>query len=782
LQSGRPKDPIVSEGINSATTYNISDVSRSVIDDLTIENQKLKERLRKYEASYSPYLEEDMLFEVKIHGLPCGKKRELEETLRVFTASMDCKPPEGKVPSPSQDVQQHAFGDTSQPATSSTSNLRPIDSAYVSMSNSGPTSTSAISHMKPDQRVVSQPMDLKEQKVQPFPRNIPDGLFPEYPTVMSELQKKEAVVRRLEQLFTGNTVGSVDEHSQTIQQQELFQSAAYADQTSKGGLTFEGRREAHILPYEIKEDVLRCGREAEYSSNETQSPGMPFDLAMGKNSDVSFPEQRPTRLLDLDPDRPQIPSDNLRYIRHLGLSDTREDAPGGTTNSSGWIYLNLLINMAQLHLINVTPNFVRSAITDMSDKFELSPDGKKIRWRGGHEGTRLSTGSHSSSVRNHTPQDDSDSTDELYTKRRRIDVGRFTSAHIDIPLPTSLLEVTNVFHHYKPLFHHPGSSSGEWTLFDESEPPFERGIGDDRGSRSEPRRAGQGNDGPIIFYRGARFYTDLSGDRGSIDAPPRVPGVGRDRYSDHTQDAVGYDAKDQTLPLSRTSSGSSFPFRPFRDCSRGTGFLDAGGSGAKTPDLLSEDPMTMKFALKWSEDQNSPDMPLQAFSASGLGGIQPADHFVMKVETRRPILDEYNQTKLSGLPASGPASGKPLHAMSNVFLDSIRESEGSNSLKRIPPSLAFPNAFQPSSHVTNKFPVNVEFISTKFTQLEPSALPAPSGYYAASSDDGLDASGSSSSGFSPLRRSRSFRQRSSSFISDHIHHLHRDQEFTSKRI
>lgn len=749
LQSGRPKDHIVSDGINPATNYNISDVSRSVIDDLTIENQKLKERLRKYEASYSPYLEEDMLFEVKIHGLPCGKKRELEETLRVFTASIDCssKPPEGKVPSPSQDVQQHVFGDTSQPATSSTSNLRPIDSAYVFMSNSGPTPTSAVNHMKPDQRVVSQPMDLEEQKVQPSSRNIMDGLFPKCPTVMSELQKKEAVVRRLEQLFIGNKVGSADEHNRSIQQQELSKSAAYADQTSKGGLTFEGRREAHILPYEIKEDVPRCRREAEYSSNETHLPGMPFDLAVDKNPDGSFPEQRPTRLLDLDPDRPQIPSDNLRYIRHLGLSNTREDAPGGTTNSSGWIYLNLLINMAQLHFINVTPNFVRSAITDISDKFELSPDGKKIRWMGGHEGTRLSTGSHSSSVRNHSPQDDSDSTDELYRKRRRIDVGRCTSAHIDIPNPTSLLEVTNVFHHYKPLFHHPGSSSGEWTLFDESEPPFERGIGDDGGSRSEPCRVGQGNDGPIIFYRGARFYTDLSGDRGSIDAPPRVHGVGRDGYSDHAQDAVGYDAKDQTLPLSRTSSGSSFPFRPSRDCSRGTGFPDAGGSGAKIPDLLSEDPMTMEFSLKWSEDKISPDVPLQAFNASGLGGIQPADHFVMKVETRRPILDEYNQTKLSGFPASGPASGKPFHVMSNVFPDSIRESEGNNSLESIPPSLAFPNEFQSSSHVTNKFPVNVEIISTEFTQLEPSALPEPSGYYPASSDDDLDVTGSSCSEF-----------------------------------
>src|SRR5690349_38070 len=48
--------PIIDNG-NSADDY------RSVIDDLTIENKKLRKRLRKYEASYNPYLDKDRLFE-----------------------------------------------------------------------------------------------------------------------------------------------------------------------------------------------------------------------------------------------------------------------------------------------------------------------------------------------------------------------------------------------------------------------------------------------------------------------------------------------------------------------------------------------------------------------------------------------------------------------------------------------------------------------------------------------------------------------------------------------
>ncbi|KAK2666926.1 Frequency clock protein, partial [Fusarium oxysporum f. sp. vasinfectum] len=112
-----------------------------------------------------------------------------------------------------------------------------------------------------------------------------------------------------------------------------------------------------------------------------------------------LPKQRPTRPCDLDPDRAQIPSENMNYIRHLDLLPP-DLLPGQQSiqdvhlDAEGWVSLNLLYNLAQLHLINVTPDLVRSAVLEISTKLQLSPDGHKIRWRGGSKDTKFS--SHSS--------------------------------------------------------------------------------------------------------------------------------------------------------------------------------------------------------------------------------------------------------------------------------------------------------------------------------------------------------------------------------------------------
>ena len=62
---------------------------RGVIDDLTVENKKLKRKLRTYEKVQDSHLNNDKLFEVRVHGLSVAKKRELEETLRQFALSLD---------------------------------------------------------------------------------------------------------------------------------------------------------------------------------------------------------------------------------------------------------------------------------------------------------------------------------------------------------------------------------------------------------------------------------------------------------------------------------------------------------------------------------------------------------------------------------------------------------------------------------------------------------------------------------------------------------------------
>lgn len=62
---------------------------RSVIDDLTVMNKRLRQKLKKYERMYDAHLQEEKLFEVRFHGLPEHRKKQLEETLRKFASEID---------------------------------------------------------------------------------------------------------------------------------------------------------------------------------------------------------------------------------------------------------------------------------------------------------------------------------------------------------------------------------------------------------------------------------------------------------------------------------------------------------------------------------------------------------------------------------------------------------------------------------------------------------------------------------------------------------------------
>lgn len=771
---GYIKPRIVHRGTNSSD----SGEYRSVIDDLTIENRKLKERLRQYEgSSSSPHLDKDRLFEVKIHGLPAKKRRELEETLRAFASSINNHSNPANVKTNSRKFHHHVSGGSShQPSSLSTSKSRPIDSAYASMSTSGPTSLSASNNAVLEVDHEHRRKEVKDGIVNSFLDEIPDGLLPKRSTAMTERQKKKAVVRRLEQLFIGKK--EIGEHAHPLQQQEVSKSATRADRAADGLSSIEGLREANILPYEMEADSQQARVVADDSSQER----LPSDSTTTYDSADTSPDQRPTRPLDLDPDRAQIPSDNVEYIRHLGLSTpnfSKTDSNDPATDADGWIYLNLLVNMAQLHIINVTPDFVRSAVADVSENFQLSRDGQKVRWRGGTRETRLSSDSGNSSAANRSPQD-SDSSNEGNRKRRKIDVGKFASAPVDgrkTGVPSG--NATSNLFHYKPLFHHRGSSDEELTSFDESDSPFERmEIENDFDNssrtphfRSHDSRSSYGKrseQGPIVFYSGAQFCTDLSGDRGNINTPIHVTGVGKDGYSNHTQDALGCETGKRPQP-ERTSSGSALPYRPFKRPSKlpnSEGSKDVRRS--TTPELLSDEAADVDFSPGWSSERTSEKQALQSFTASGLGGTQPADHFAAKVETRRTILDHKTRAKLSRFSAPSSTFKRFLHRIPEAFLKTFADPRVASSPDGISASLAELDALRsPSPQISSdELPVKIEMVSAQFCRLDPSPLPAPSGYYAAttSSEDDSTCS-SSSSGESLLNKRRSLAPRFRSFSS-----------------
>jgi hypothetical protein len=765
---------------------------RSVIDDLTIENKKLRERLRRYEAKYNSDLEQDRIFELKIHrDISPRKKRELEETLQAFVSTVDGTPDRKSLgavkcgtPAPEPPRLQTAPQAAAKRSSSlSTSNSRPVDSAYASMSASGPTSTSTSNPLGLGARPVDANMaQAKDQKVQHFLQDIPEGLLPKHSQVMTEKQRKKMVVKRLEQLFTGNVIGTIGDHNQPMQQQEISRAATAEQVTNQRWSSAEGNREAQI--YAMDSDV---DGEPRLESHESTGSG---ETSSGPTTQSS-PAQRPTRPLDLDPDRAQVPLDNVEYIGHLGLSMPQllphdaGDADVGAPNK-GWTHLNLLYNMAQLHMINVTLDFVRSAVADVSSKLQLSPDGRQIRWRGGSEGTRLSSDSDGSSGMVHSPPD-SDSYEESNAKRRKTD--SFTMCIQPQGQPTAVqgqtkpatIGANTQSFHYKPLFRHrssdddlrstdDGNTSVSYAPLSGTGQSWQTNLrrSNSRSGSSSKRRH---DDGPIVFFTGAQFCTDLSSDRGNISTPRHVTSVGKDGFSNHTQEVIGCPSRSTYALLNRTPSGSLLPFRPFKDYSHTPNFLKTESTCPNTPELLSGESTDIEFSPDQVQPKSPPEPPLQNFDACGLGGTRPADHFAITVTTRIARVDNGLCTKVSKYSAPNPSARKYKHSIPKKSLDIFRKLEQDHITTRLASLNTCSSPPPVSSPKPKDLYVKTDTISTAYKPLNPSNLPGATAFFSdtSSSGDGDSDSEDSYRGVTHLRDGPFFYQAFSSHQNPDLH-------------
>lgn len=741
---------------------------RSVIDDLTIENKRLKEELKKYKQMGPDSLRRDKLFEVKVHGLSSRKKRELEAALRDFTTSLEDsstgvspnrKKTSGKSKNVHSSMSKHA-------SSSSGSNSRPVDSAYASMST-GPSSSGTS---LPGQAKAAR--QRSQQKIESYLRDIPEGLWPR-PTVMTEKEKKKLVVKRLEHLFTGKMNDS-REYIPLPLPEPIAEDVQMEGTDDKAIPPIEATREAQIRPRNLgrKESSSRDNG----SASNSHSNGEQTDNGNGNGSgsgsghaggignitsphmSMPPPEQRPTRPRDLDPDRRQVPSENMDYIRHLGLvapeSQRQFSARDVSPDADGWVYLNLLCNLAQLHILNVTPAFIRNAVSEKSTKFQLSPDGRKIRWRGGVEGTKFSSSdSATNSQRNQSSDDTDESNDQQQRKKQKTQAsGNDVTAHKTSKFGLGLQDSnSSESFHYKPLFvHHQTSSSDEQPSGGDETgssygPPEESNLGmNSRWGQSGVSGVSQRKrrrDGAIIYYSGAPFCTDLSGDIGEGEVSPTT----YDMTSSGDQGEQGPVSLGISRPqFSRSTSGSSLPFRPLSTlASRDSMDLDE----SDPPELTSgetDDDIDADFPWSDSRQQGS----LLNLEASGIGGVYPEDHFVVVVTTRRPKHPHYDENSSSDdddddtTTAKRPALvGRSSQETtdSKITTDSIINklatmTTGSPAPNRIPSIRA---------HV-----VEIEYVTGRIRRLPPVPLPPPAFYFPASDsdlDDDEEESGDSSS-------------------------------------
>lgn len=640
--SDTPPDHSHSNATNSAIPYrpNLGHIGtdgsstedfRSVIDDLTVANKRLKQRLKKYEKLYDAHLQDEKLFEVRFHGLPDHKKKELEETLRKFASELD----DGTTNDYAR--VSAAYTPALETHNTSSSTSRFAESGYASLSASGQNSAGALNQEK-DRKMTRSAYSRQQQSIQSYLHDIPMGLMPNTKSVpMTDKSKKKMVVRRLEQIFAGkrSVPGS---HPQPMQQQEVAQSAATADreQREATGQHFrpEGQREARIM------SGRGTAHEDEVNQNEAIQGLRPalhieeHDFAGSGSS----PDQRPTRPLDLDPYRAQIPNENMSYIRHLGFSPPDMNS-GEAPLGHGWIYLNLLINMAQLHTLNVTPEFVKDALQDYSSHLEISRDGRKIRWKGGREVTQHSGESSSEHYSNASPNEAG-----YLSPFKRMKTGNSGSGSD----PTGSDQARRLARYqrereqnkfaYKPLFFHKEDSDNEDdfygfdanSLANYSHQPQQTGNSSGfsssvmQSSSPKPRRR---ENGPMIFYNKAKFCTDLSGDNNG--AFLTMPG----NYQTITNQPLG--AKSSSASLNNVATELSEPRGPLDTLMMETE-SNNGSRTVSSGDNISFSPE----ALRDNSGNTSPE--LMNFEASGIGGVQPEDNFSIHVRRSQiPIVPSH---------------------------------------------------------------------------------------------------------------------------------------------
>ncbi|EHK24183.1 frequency clock protein-like protein, partial [Trichoderma virens Gv29-8] len=779
--------------IQSNPRSSSADDYRSVIDDLTVEIQKLKDELKRYRQRGPDMLRKDKLFEIKIHGLPKRKKRELEATLREFTASLGDSP-DTSSSQRNKKSSRHATRDrmyagsgsksqSKHASSSSGSHTRPVDSAYASMSIGAGSSGTSLNRPQGGSRFKTN-----EQKVENYLREIPEGLYPRFVS-LTEKEKKKLVVRRLEQIFTGKIGGKHAHRSQPTQppvvsivppakatlgnpspqRSSLVQQPKPSPNANPGANLNpapEPMREARILPQEHqsghtgkKSRSQDMGSTSNSNGDQTESGGNGNSSGNGNGSGTNPsppmpppPEQRPTRPRDLDPDRVQIPSENMEYIRHLGLvpPELIADPPERPSDDvhpdeEGWVYLNLLCNMAQLHIMNVTPDFVRNAVVDLSAKFQLSPDGRKIRWRGGTDGTKFSSDSSGDHSQRSPETDDTENTKADHHKRQK--TGRSTgdsgSSGNNLSKFGPQVSASSESFHYKPLFLHQQSPNEQSSMEDDtlsSFGPIEESNADSRwgqsGSGASNRRKRR-RDGAIIYYSGAPFCTDLSGDPGDISPTTYMLSSGRERLDPQVQFA-------RPIPF-RSGSGSSMTRRPLSDANLDLGSIPKLGvnDGVSVPELVTDsgdESSDISMDFPWSDTQQI--LEVRPLEPCGLGGVLPEDHFMVVVTTRRSKLDAHLGQR-----------SVDQHNLSEETTDNIinRIATMSTSSPR-PPVHRRPGADDSSK-------IKIEYLSGRIRRLEPVPLPPPVIFFPPFSADSWSEDGFGSDGDDEFNSSEEFMSR-----------------------
>ena len=616
------------------------DIFRDVIDDLTIQNKKLKRRLEKYEKVQNSQVGESKLFELNVHNLSMHKKRELERLLQNFASSLDNPRPESRHPSEHLESTFHPenlLSPTEKPSPVPLTYNKPMDSAYASMSASGQTVLSLSHRQGSKSRTVGRSRSSFQQLGNFQVHNATDPFAQTQSPIASDISKKRLVVERLEQLFTSKKPNGAA-HIDSADFKAISHPEVNAERTESVNAT--GPRTARMLQYED------FGQSNGFSSNTHEFP------AIGERQQETedplthphmFQEQRPTGPLDLEISQSESATDSMEYIRHLGATSPGSKDCGHSSNE--WIYLNLLANMAQLHTLNVTPDFVRHAIIEHSIFLDLSEDGRKVRWQNTFKDTKHELDNTQTNVSGHSNKISAGAFHEIVSRDEnqhsqfyQDDLTRKPGQTESTMLNPRRLRCTSNPRQtgkpfYVPLLIHSSSSQeqdeyGSYANEDTSS-PTQVGESYDLSFRTDPRVVHpprrDSHNGPTVYFDNAKFYSDQSKD---IVSP-----VGYDiPYSVRTSAILGHrHISSSRVWKRRQRPKSTRAFMP--------------NVNDDDTNIYSDTPILQIHGHERSSEDNVAAVtpPVADWEASGLGGIRLDDNFAIEVQVRRTSISTQPQ-------------------------------------------------------------------------------------------------------------------------------------------
>ncbi|KAI4141477.1 MAG: hypothetical protein L6R39_005315, partial [Caloplaca ligustica] len=529
---------------------------REIVDDLTVQNKKLKRQLRRYERMHTNRLEHDGLLEVRTRNLSMERKQELEAILQKYASTIQ--------PSQHKSVHTAEFYDGDKPTAFPSPCFKPQDSAYASGSTTGGTvkrTPARPGHFR--NRTRGQEDTAAEHVLQATSYGTPQAACAPNVTWLSYRSKQEQVVRRLEELFL-------------------------RDEVDDAALNAVNNRDADPRQ-------LRGRLEGPESSNARPSPN------------------------------------SLRYLRHIGV--VQPNAGSSLHLQDEWIYLNLVINIAQLHTLNVTPEFVRQAIRSISGRLVLSEDEQKVRWRAHVDPTAVSpdkpdykpaTGgapqvASSRSTSSDQPQLEAGDARTSQTQALQQDwisgfEGVQTSKRAETLTALAPGKTPTSRPHYKPLFAHPKGPSKR------SHHRSHDGSTDSSNAPSDIGEEGlDPTSGPLVFFDRSPFFLDLSADAMDVD---RVTAAS---YASTTAEPLG----------GTKSSHGAHPVDEMKQvfasasASRGSSRNDKDSLSCPNQPL----PLFIHDASPNAPDNASNQRRHIQLEASGIGSIQLDDNFAIDVET-----------------------------------------------------------------------------------------------------------------------------------------------------